>query len=336
MHEVVLGVMLIAAALYAVLGGADFGAGLIEPFVAAEERHRIDAALAPVWEANHVWLVLLATLSFVAFPPLYALTLTYLHIPVLLVLLGIVARGSAFTFRHYDPTPGAYGGWYTLMFRGGSLLTPMFLGITLAATAYGGLRTDVEAGFYALYVAPWNTWFGWTTGAFVCALFAFEGAALLAAENARTQRSLPYETIARRAHLLSIVLGALVLLVAYFDNHVFFARLVASPVALACLVVATLLVPAIAHGFRHGRPWLVRGATFVQVCSILVGFFVAQLPTLLRLSSGDLTIERAAAPDATFRSLSWAIAIGLSAILPGTAYLIRVYKRGPASPPPSR
>ena len=327
MHEAVLGVMLVAATLYAVLGGADFGAGLVEPFVAPADRKRIDVAIAPVWEANHVWLVLLATLSFVAFPRLYTVTTTYLHLPILLALLGMVARGSAFTFRHYDPTPGAYAGWYTLGFRLGSLLTPMFLGITLAATAYGGLRTDLEAGFYAVYVAPWNTWFGWATGCFVCALFAFEGAALLAAENARVHGALPFERIARAAHLLAIVFGGLVLLVAYLDDLPWLGRLLGSPAALTCLALATVCVPAIAYGFRHGRPWLVRGATFVQVCSILMGFFSAQLPSLLRIRSGDLTIQAAAAPDATFRSLLWAIVIGLCAILPATVYLIRVYKR---------
>ena len=327
MHEAVLGVMLVAATLYAVLGGADFGAGLVEPFVLPEDRKRIDVAIAPVWEANHVWLVLLATLSFVAFPRLYAVTTTYLHIPILLALLGIVARGSSFTFRHYDPTPGAYAGWYSAGFRLGSLLTPMFLGLTLAATAYGGLRTDLEAGFYAVYIAPWNTMFGWATGCFVCALFAFEGAALLAAENARMHGALPFERIARRAHLLAIALGALVLLIAYLDDLLWLRRLVCSRAALTCMGLATACVPAIAYGFRQGKPWLVRAATFAQVCSILLGFFYAQLPTLLRIRSGDLTIEAAAAPDATFRSLLWAISIGLCAILPATVYLINVYKR---------
>jgi cytochrome d ubiquinol oxidase subunit II len=330
MHEAVLGVMLVAATLYAVLGGADFGAGLVEAFVAPADRKRIDVAIAPVWEANHVWLVLLATLSFVAFPRLYALTTTYLHIPILLALLGMVARGSAFTFRHYDPSPLAYAGWYTFGFRFGSLLTPMFLGITLAATAYGGLRTDLDAGFYAVYVAPWNTPFGWATGSFVCALFAFEGAALLAAENARVHGALPFERTARAAHLLSIALGGLVLLAAYLERVPWLDDLLSSPAALVCMGLATVCLPATAYGFRQGRPWLVRGATFVQVCCILLGFFIAQMPSLLRIRSGDLTIEAAAAPDATFRSLLWAIVIGLCAILPSTVYLIRVYKRVPS------
>ena len=94
------------------------------------------------------------------------------------------------------------------------------------------------------YVAPWNTAFGWATGCFVCALFAFEGAALLAAENARVHGALPFERIARRAHLLAIVLGGLVLLTAYLDDLAWLARTCGARLRrLACLVVATLLVP---------------------------------------------------------------------------------------------
>ncbi len=328
MRDLVLAVMLVAATLYAVLGGADFGAGMIEPFVRTEDRKRIDVAIAPVWEANHVWLVLLATLAFVGFPPLYAVATAYLHIPLALVLLGVVARGSAFTFRHYDPTPGAFVGWYTLAFRVGSLLTPMFLGVTIAATATGLLSNDESRGFYALYVAPWNTPFGWCTGAFVTALFAFEGAALLAAENPgiRSSGRLPFLRIARFAHALSILLGGVTLLVAYLEGLPWFDELLRSPLALTCMGLATLLIAPIAWGFVHGHPWLVRLSTGAQVASILLGFFVAQYPVLLRMSPRDVTVQSAAAPDATFRALVVAVIVGLCAIVPGSLYLMRVYK----------
>jgi cytochrome bd ubiquinol oxidase subunit II len=326
MAEIVLVVMLISATLYAVLGGADFGVGLIEPFIDPRERKRIDVAIAPVWEANHVWLVLLATLAFVGFPPVYAAVTGFLHIPLLLVLLGIVARGSAFTFRHYDPRPGGLASWYTLTFRFGSFLTPLFLGITLAATAHGTLEDDLSHGFYAVYVAPWNTAFGWATGAFVCALFAFQGAALLAAEHANDETGLPYARLARNAHLLAIALGGLTLGIAFVRNLSWLTRIWQSPLALAAFVFATALVPLVAYAFRRGRPWLLRVATGAQVASVLLGFFVGQLPTLVRMRGGDLTIANAQAPAATFRTLLWAVAIGLCAIVPGVVYLIRVYK----------
>ena len=243
------------------------------------------------------------------------------------MLLGIVARGSAFTFRHYDPTPGAWSGWYTLVFRFGSFLTPLFLGVTLAATFSGRLPADLSGGFYASYIAPWNTWFGWAMGLFVCALFAFEGAALLAAEHPSREGPLPYLRLARNAHLLSVALGAHVFVAAYFEQRAWLASLLASLPMRAAIVLVTLLVPVVAYGFRRGRPWLVRIATGAQVALILLGFFAAQYPVLVRLSAGELTVANTAAPSATLRSLLWAVAIGLCAIVPGVAYLIRVYKQ---------
>lgn len=327
MAELVLAVLLISLVMYAVFGGADFGAGMIEPFI--RDREDIDVALAPVWEANHVWLVLALVLAFVGFPELYSLATTYLHIPLLGVLLGIVARGTAFTFRHYDPEPGKLAGYYTAAFRAGSVLTPLCLGLCMAATAAGHFPTDPAAGFHAWYIAPWNTAFGWATGLFVCALFAFEGAALLSAEQALHGLPLPNVALARAAHLFAIFTGAVVFAIAYFERLPWFLQLMASGWALAALGAGTLLIPAVAAAFDRGRPWLLRLAMAAQVSCVLFGFFAAQFPVLLRLDTRLLTYQDAAAPAATLRTLVWALAVGLLLIVPSLAYLIRVYKAAP-------
>ena len=138
MAEALIAVMLVAGSLYTVLGGADFGAGIVEGVMGKKARERVDVALAPVWEANHVWLILIVVILFVGFPRLYTLLSIHLHIPIVFALLGIVARGSAFTFRHYDPT-ATFDRWYTAVFRFASLLAPLSLGLVLAATAAGTL-----------------------------------------------------------------------------------------------------------------------------------------------------------------------------------------------------
>ena len=326
MAEIVLTVMLVAAVLYAVLGGADFGAGIIEFFLPSAEREHVDAALLPVWEANHVWLVLVAVLSFVAFPQVFSVVSTYLHIPILLVLLGIVARGSAFTFRHYDPQPGPLVPWYTWAFRGGSVLTPLFLGIIAGAIVQGRITLDPRPDFYAAFVAPWNTPFCWAVGAFTCALFAFQGAALLAAEQGEHGSPLPYVRVARVAHLAAIVAGAFVVLAAYRENLAWLREFPRRPVSIAFLVFATVLIPVVARAFQHGRPWLLRLASAAQVLGVLGGFFGALYPVLLVHDQGVLTVHGAAAPASTLRAMLWALGIGLALILPAFAYLLRVYK----------
>lgn len=326
MAEALLTVLLLALALYAVLGGADFGAGIIEGLIGRRARKRVDVAIAPVWEANHVWLILAIVIAFVGFPRLYTIMATYLHVPLSLALLGIVARGSAFTFRHYDPSPTFKAG-YTLAFRLASALTPVALGLITAAVAAGTLPSEPTGDFYAVFIAPWNTTFGWATGAFTCALFAFEGAALLAAEQPPDGAiELPYLRAARATQWLAIGMGGVVLLIAYLQDMRWLHDMMSSPPALVALLLASVLVAVIAVGFHAGRPWLVRVTMGAQVFCVLGGFAFAQLPILLRTRTADLTYRELAAPDATLRGLLWAIGIGLLLIGPAFSYLIVVYK----------
>lgn len=334
MAEFLLAVMLIAAALYTVLAGADFGAGIMEAFMGKKARERVDVALAPVWEANHVWLVLIVVIAFVGFPRLYTIVSVHLHIPIVFALLGIVARGSAFTFRHYDPT-NFLDTSYSAVFRLASLLTPLSLGLIVAATASGDIPLERQGGFAEQFIDPWNTVFGWATGIFVCALFAFEGAALLAAEHVRDDAPLPYLRSARRAHFTAIGSGAVVLLVAYLQDLPWLRAVAHSPLAIAAMLAATGLIFAVAYAFHAGRPWVLRLAMGAQATCVLLGFFAAQFPVLLRTRTAALTYSDLAAGPSTLRGMVWAVAIGLVVIVPLLAYLIAVYKgRAPTTSAP--
>ena len=92
--------------LYFLLGGADFGAGIIELFTSTDNKSRtrrtMYKAIGPIWEANHMWLIIAVVIMFVGFPVIYSDMCTYLHIPLLIMLLGITARGTAFSFRNND------------------------------------------------------------------------------------------------------------------------------------------------------------------------------------------------------------------------------------------
>jgi cytochrome d ubiquinol oxidase subunit II len=326
MVETLLVVMGVVTVLYGVLGGADFGVGMIEPWLGSQAQERVDRALLPVWEANHIWLILLVVLGFVAFPAPFALLTIALHIPLLMVLLGIVARGSAFTFRHYDPESGALETWYSWSFRFGSLLTPLFLGVIAAASVEGNLPLTLQGDFYADFIAPWNTPFCWATGAFTCSLFAFEGAALLAAElGAKPDGSLPYLRLARRLHVGSIALGGVLLVMAWRSESASLHALLLQPANLACQLVATLLIPVVALAFRRGRPWLLRVASGAQIGCILVGLWGSTYPTLVFYRGGAYGIGDVA-PASVLRALLVAVGIGLMLIVPALGYLLRVYK----------
>jgi cytochrome d ubiquinol oxidase subunit II len=146
---------------YALTAGADFGGGIWHLFArgprAARERAAIEHAIAPIWEANHVWLIFVVVMMFTAFPSAYAVVTTALHIPVTLALIGIVVRGSAFVFHAYDVRPREGRGLYSFAFGLSSLVTPLFLGDVLGALSTGEIRWDgrhVTTGFFAGWTTP--------------------------------------------------------------------------------------------------------------------------------------------------------------------------------------
>jgi len=142
------GVMLVSLTFYALLAGADYGGGVWDLLAsgprAKRQRELIAKAIAPIWEANHVWLILVVVVLFTAFPPAYALISTSLHVALLLLLLGIVLRGSAFVFRSNDTTHSDEHARWGRVFATASLCTPILLGAVVGASSSNSIRAPNE------------------------------------------------------------------------------------------------------------------------------------------------------------------------------------------------
>src|SRR5215211_2274038 len=171
MLEIVIAIVVLASLiLYALMGGADFGGGVWDSCArgprAERQRKIIADAIAPIWEANHVWLILVIVLLFTAFPRAFAAMMTALHIPLTAMLVGIVLRGSAFVFRKYDMKDDHVQRRWSFVFGVSSVLTPLLQGVCLGALASGAIGVvdgQVVTGFFA----------GWTGGfAVACGVFA--------------------------------------------------------------------------------------------------------------------------------------------------------------------
>jgi cytochrome d ubiquinol oxidase subunit II len=185
LEVLIAGSIVVALNLYMLMGGADYGGGVWDLLAsgprARRQRDLIAKAIGPVWEANHVWLILAITVMFTAFPSAFSMIATFLHLPLLLMLIGIVFRGSAFAFRSYDvPNAQAYSRW-SLVFSISSLLTPIVLGITVGSIASGRL-IQTSRSFREAYVDPWLAPFPVAVGFFALALFAFLAAVYLTLE----------------------------------------------------------------------------------------------------------------------------------------------------------
>ena len=103
------------ATLYAIFGGADFGAGFWDLVAGDAEkgrrpRARIQRSLTPVWEANHVWLIFILVVLWTAFPEAFGAMMSTLYVPLALAALGIVLRGAGFAFRKSVESLGGAAG----------------------------------------------------------------------------------------------------------------------------------------------------------------------------------------------------------------------------------
>ncbi len=327
--ELVSIIMGISLVLYALLGGADFGAGIIEIFIGDKANETISKAMAPVWEANHIWLIIALVILFNGFPEAYAIFSTALHIPILIILTGIIFRGAAFTFRHYDAFKDRSQKWYSRIFRYSSILAVLFLGITIAAFFGGTIPNSLEGlSFYEYYIAPWANLFCLSVGIFTAILSAYIAAIFLLGE-VKTEAG--YDLIHRfskRLFIASVISGCLIFMSSYWQGLTFHQVFQAQPLSITCGLIATVLVPFIFKMILKKRIWALRILVGAQILFIFSGWFIIQWPDLIVFSdTSTLTIYEAAAPPATMKILFGALAFGVMTIFPSLYYLFRVFKK---------
>lgn len=326
LETIIAGVMIASLVLYALLGGADYGGGVWDLFAfgkrAREQRALIADAIAPVWEANHVWLILLVVILFTAFPPAFAAVATALHIPITLLLIGIVLRGTAFTFRTYDVQRDDVQRRWSLVFSIASIITPMLLGTTLGAIASGTIRVAegvVTTGFYNSWLAP----FPFAVGLFALALFAFLAAVYLTSETSDRQLQ---EDFRFRALLAGVIVGFLALTVfilAKTGAPTVRAGISRTRWALGLHLFTAIFALGAFFTLWIRRYRLARLFAAAQVTLILLGWALAQYPHLVE---PDLTIFSAAAPRITLQLLLGALVVGATLLFPSYYYLFRIFK----------
>lgn len=328
----IIGTMLAALVLYFLLGGADFGGGVWDLLAAGprrdEQRALIEQAIGPVWEANHVWLILVVVLLFGAFPPAFAAVSIALHVPLTLFLLGVVLRGSAFAFRSYDPAAGGRRRW-GLLFSLASAVAPLTLGACVGALASGRVRVRagaVEGGFFAPWLAP----FPLVTGLFALALCAFVAATYLA----REARDRPLQDDFRRRALAAGAAVGLLALAAFALSRAG-APLVHDGLTGRAWTWPFHGLTALAAGGAFWALWrrrygLARVAVSAQTGLILLGWALSQYPYLV---VPDVTVDNALANPKTLDAMALALAAGAPVLLPSLYLLFKIFKAQPRPQP---
>jgi cytochrome bd ubiquinol oxidase subunit II len=320
--------MLVGLTAYVVLGGADFGAGFWDLSAGGAERGApvramIKRAMAPVWEANHVWLIFVLVVLWTAFPEAFGSIMSTLAIPLFLAALGIVLRGGAFALKGQAATIAearALGATFALS----SVLVPFFLGAAAGAIATGQVPVGNAAG------DQWGSWTGALpifTGLLAVATGAHLAAVFLGADSRRAGRAELVDAFRARALGSGVVAGALAiagLVVANSDAPALYDGLT-SGAGLACVIGSALAgVVTLALELRE-RFEPARYTAAAAVAAIVAGWALAQEPYLL---PPGLTVREAAAPDATLIALLVAATLGMALLLPALTWLFRLALSG--------
>ena len=327
LETLVAAIMLTSLIVYALMGGADYGGGMWDLLVSGKrsqrQRHAIVEAISPIWEANHVWLILVIVLLFSAFPLAFSTIMTALNIPITAMLIGIVLRGSAFMFRKYDSTDDAVQRRWSTVFGVASFFTPFFQGLTLGALTTGKIHLAgdrVTTGFFAGWLTP----FALACGLFALALFAFLAATYLTVDT-QSEPDLQNDFRLRAiwSQIALILLANLVFITSREGAPLMHHGLTNwwAPILLGWTVLSGITA-FLALWFRVFS--LARTAAVVQVTFILVGWGLAQFPHLV---TPDVTIQNAAAPGSTLKLLLIALGVGALVLLPSLFYLFQIFKR---------
>jgi cytochrome d ubiquinol oxidase subunit II len=318
---------------YVLFGGADFGGGVWDLLASGPRRSRqrevIAHAIGPIWEANHVWLILAIVLTFSCFPPVYARLGTVLHIPLTLMLVGIVLRGSAFTFRTYDSQHDAAQRRWGRIFSSASVITPVLLGISIGAVASGRVGQERHGSFADRFIDPWLTPFALSVGLLALILFAFLAAVFLTLETRDRQLSDDFRQRALGSGIALFFASALVLLLSQGAAPLVRTGLMGSPWALPLHLATGAAAVAVLAALWFRRYRLARLAVGLQVSLIFWGWAMAQYPYLL---PPTYTIAGTAAPESTLKLSLLVLAAGGLVLVPSLRYLFQMMPCFEATP----
>ena len=315
---------------YAVLAGADFGAGVWQLLSPRGERGDAIRELAhhsmgPVWEANHVWLIFVLTVTWTAYPTFLGSLASTLGVALFIAAVGIILRGASYALRagarerEMRMIDGVLGV--------ASLITPFALG-----AAAGGIASErvpvgnATGGLLSSWLNPTSVLIGVLSVAFS----AYLAAVYLAADAERHGKPELVEAFRRRALVSGAAAGGLAiagLVVIHGDAPGLYTGLLHGG-ALAVVIVSVLSGLAIVGLVWTRRFELARYGVALPIAAVIAGWALARYPTLLP----GLSVHRAAAPRDTLICLIVAVLAGGALLFPALALLFRLTLGGHLQP----
>jgi len=307
------GVLACSILIYVLLDGFDLGVGVLFGTTRSEaHRVRMMNTIAPFWDGNETWLVVIGAGLFAAFPDVYAVFLAAFYFPVLLLLFGLIFRGIAFEFRFRSERMRRVWDWGFFL---GSTMVAFVQGAAVGAMMRG---IPVVDGQYAGGAFSWLHPFAILTGIGLVLGYALLGAGWLVLKSEGELRDWAH----RRIRWLAVGVFA-VLFLAFtvtFDYSILArSNLYARPWTLVFPVIGALALAGIASGLgkrRDGLPFAMTGLFFLaSFLTLGVMFWPYMIPY-------SLTVAGTAAPEASLQFLFYGGIVVMPVI---AAYTIGVY-----------
>jgi len=325
--EIPLLLMLIGLVAYAVLGGADFGAGAWQLAGGTGERDReirehAHHAMGPVWETNHVWLIFVLVVCWTAYPEAFGSIMSTLSIPFFIAAIGIILRGTAYALRSGTGSMREQRR-VEVTVAVSSILTPFALGAIVGGIA--SLRVPVGNAAGDL-VTSWLNPTSILVGVLAVVTAAYLAAVYLAADAVRVGRPDLAAAFRTRALITAVVAGAVAvggLAVVRSDAEHLWDGLT-SGAGLVAVVISVLAGTVTLALVWFSRFEAARLSASVAVAAIVAGWALAQRPLLLK----GLTVEDAAASRSVLIALIVAVGLGALLLIPSLALLFGLVLRG--------
>jgi cytochrome d ubiquinol oxidase subunit II len=321
----------VMVAIYVVMDGFDFGAGVLHLLVARSdgERRQVLGAIGPFWDGNEVWLLAAGGVLFLAFPRVLGAGLSGFYLAIMMVLWVLILRGIAIEFRSHL-ADRLWRQFWDGTFALASVLAPILFGAAIGnlvrgvpMQANGWFALPLFASFSPRGALGILDWYTVLTGVFALVTLTQHGANFLAW---RTEGPVRERSRAMAARLEFATLGLWVLVTvatAYLAPEVFRA-LVERPLAwLATAVfIGGFVAASIAH--RRGNDLVAFIGTGAFVLGLLAATAACVFPVMLR-SAGDAALSLTAfnassGPSSLAAGLWWwpvgfVIAVGYVALL---------------------
>jgi cytochrome d ubiquinol oxidase subunit II len=310
---------------YAILDGFDLGIGLLYAVIGRgrEQRAGLHKAVAPVWDGNEVWLILVGGLLFAVFPPVYAAVLSGFYLIFMLIFFGLIARAAALGLFYRETHDSK--GWIAA-FSGGSLLSAFLLGLVVGNLIRGVRLTssgDVSGGAGLLFNP-----FAIAVAILSLAMFANQGAGWAAL---KTQGEAHRGVVKARWASGWVLLGLLALVTVYAafaaEDHV--RTLVARPLGWVVVALAVIGIVVQQAWGRRGHDLTAFLGASVSVAGLVGIWTVGVFPTIVpALNDEDLslTLTNATAPHGSLVAMTVVGAIGVPLIVLCATIVYRVFR----------